>query len=407
MKVLLVNDNALPTAGAEILALTLRDGLRRRGHNARLFTSSARPIEANSPADYECFGTTSSFRTLLQTLNPWAFWRLRHVLAEFRPDVVHVLMFLTQLSPLILPLLKEVPSIFHVQWYRPICPVGTKMLPDGRACQKRAGWVCYRSRCLPARDWLLLMLQMKLWRRWRHSFDLIVANSEAVRQRLTADGIESVEVMWNGVSVRPPRPALAWPPTVAFAGQMARTKGVDVLLSAFVRVVREIPEARLLLAGDGPEREALARLILQLGLSSSTSALGHLPHSELERHFAPAWVQAVPSRWAEPFGLVAAEAMMRGTAVVASNSGGLAEIVRDGRTGFLVPPGDSDRLAEALLRLLRDRELAEKMGRAGREVALSQFSEDCCVEGFLLSYERLLALESNHRSRRSLSHAAW
>ncbi|MCS6859687.1 MAG: glycosyltransferase family 4 protein [Abditibacteriales bacterium] len=355
MKILLVNDYATLTGGAELMVAMLRDGLRQRGHDARLFASSARPLSAPSIADYECFGTTSRFRTLLQTLNPWACWRLRRVLAEFQPDVVHVSLFLTQLSPLILPLLREVPSLYHVLWYRPICPLGTKTLPDGTPCRSQAGVVCYRQRCLPLRDWVPLMLQMKLWRRWRHAFNLIVATSHAVKRCLIAEDIQPVEVVWGGVAVQPPRPPLAFPPTVAFAARLVWEKGADVLLQAFAKVVKGIPEARLLIAGDGPERERLQSMITDWGLSAQVSLLGHLSRADVERHFATAWVQVVPSRWAEPFGLVAAEAMMRGTAVIASSSGGLAEIVRDGQTGFLVPPGNAAALAEALARLLRVR----------------------------------------------------
>lgn len=390
MKILLVNDYATPTGGAELMMLALRDGLRQRGHDARLFASCVQRDASGSLADYECFGTTSSFRTLLQTANPWAFRQLDRVLAEFQPDVVHVRIFLTQLSPLILPLLKDRPSLYHVAWYRPICPLGTKLLPDGTSCQKEAGAVCYRNHCLPLRDWLPLMLQMKLWRHWLDAFNLIVANSEAVKRRLIAEGIEPIEVVWNGIPIRLPRPPLSSPPTVAFAGRLVWEKGVDVLLQAFAKVVSQIPEARLLLAGDGPERDAIASLIAELELQGSVSLLGHLSRPEMEHHFATAWVQVVPSRWAEPFGIVAAEAMMRGTAVIASSSGGLTEIVQDGKTGFLVLPEDANALTEALLHLLQNRDLAEQMGKAGRKIALTHFSEGIFVEKFICLYQHLL-----------------
>lgn len=389
MKILLVNDYATPTGGAELLTLSLRDELRRRGHDARLFASSARPGAGGGPADYECFGTTSRFRTLLQTANPWAFQKLRRALAEFRPDVVHVTMFLTQLSPLILPPLKGVPSLYSVVWYRPVCPTGTKMLPGGGACRKPAGVVCYREGCLPLRDWPPLMLQMNLWRRWRGAFDLIVANSETTKRRLLAEGVGPVEVVLNGVPLRAPRPPLSAPPTVVFSGRLVREKGVGVLLRAFAEVVAQLPEARLVIAGDGPERARVVGLINELRLSASVSMLGHLPRPELERRFAAAWVQAVPSLWAEPFGLVAAEAMMRGTAVVASDSGGLTEIVGRGETGLLVPPGDAGALAAALLLLLRDRRTAERMGAAGREDALARFSEGTYADKFVRLYQKL------------------
>jgi hypothetical protein len=119
-----------------------------------VFATHVRLSGGESFADYECFGTTSRFRTLLQTFNPWAFAGLRRVLAEFRPDVVHVRMFLTQLSPLILPLLRDLRSLYHVIWYRPVCPLRTKVLPDGTACHDPAGIACSRHRCLPLRDWV-------------------------------------------------------------------------------------------------------------------------------------------------------------------------------------------------------------------------------------------------------------
>jgi glycosyltransferase involved in cell wall biosynthesis len=393
MKILLVNDYATPTGGAELVTLGLREGLRKEGHDARVFSSSARPSLGASFADYECVGTTSRWRTLLQVANPWAFTRLRRVLAEFQPDVVHVKMFLTQLSPLILPLLRDVPCLYHVVWYRPICPLGTKTLPDGTACQTPAGVVCYRNHCLPLRDWFPLMLQMKLWRRWRYVFNLVVANSEATRRHLVAEGIEPVKVVWNGVPIQLPRSPLSPPPTAVFAGRLIREKGVDVLLHAFVKVAARIPEARLLVIGDGPEKDTLGELIGKLGLVPNVSMPGHLSRSEMERHCARAWVQVAPSRWAEPFGMVAAEAMMRGTAVVASNVGGLPEIVQHGDTGLLVPPGDVDALAQALLQLLCNREVVEQMGRAGREIALARFSEASYVDRFVRFYQVLCEKE--------------
>ncbi|MEO1069005.1 MAG: glycosyltransferase family 4 protein, partial [Cyanobacteria bacterium J06638_6] len=193
-----------------------------------------------------------------------------------------------------------------------------------------------------------------------------------------------------GVPERPARPSLASPPTVVFAGRLVWEKGIDVLVRAFVQVKAHCPEAQLMIAGDGPERDRINHQIEQLGLSESITLPGHLPRSEMEEHFNQAWVQVVPSRWAEPFGMVAAEGMMRGTAVVASASGGLLEVVQNGETGLLVPPGAVDALAQALLTILGDRALAEKMGQAGRKIALARYSEAVFVDQFIHQYETLL-----------------
>lgn len=228
MKILLITDYATPTGGAEILTIALRDGLRSRGHDARIFASSARPLKAQSQADYHCFGTTSSFRTLLQTANFWAFGKLKQILTEFQPDVVHVTIFLTQLSPLILPLLQNIPSLYYAVWYRSMCPTGTKILPNGTACQVKMGMPCYQNHCLPLWDWLPLMLQMKLWQRWSSAFNLFVAPSQAVKQHLIEAGINSVEIVWHGTPIQPQRPPLTSPPTVAFAGRMVKEKGSNL-----------------------------------------------------------------------------------------------------------------------------------------------------------------------------------
>lgn len=387
MRILILNDYASSFGGAEALTRRLRDGLRGRGHEARLFSTAVRSPRGDLFADDTCRGTASGFRTALQSWNPWARARLRRVLREFRPDVVHVRMFLTQLSPSILPLLRGVPSLYHASWYRAVCPLGTKVLPDESECREPAGLPCLRHGCLPVQDWVPLMAQTALWRRWRGVFGAVVANSEACRRLLVADGMAPVQVIHNGVPVVAARPPLAGPPTLAVAGRLVRQKGIDVLLRAFAMVRARVPGARLLVAGEGPERAALERLTLELGIASAVSMLGY--QADLGSALAGAWVQAVPSRWSESFGLVAAEAMMRGTAVVASRTGGLPEIVQDGETGRLVPPGDPAALAEALVELLQDRGRAESLGKRGRERALAAFDEAAWIERFVALYESL------------------
>jgi glycosyltransferase involved in cell wall biosynthesis len=393
MRVLLVNDYGTIHGGAEIATVMLRDGLRRRGHESMLFTSSARPLDIPSMADIECRGTISRYRTLLQTANPSAWRQLRRVLAQYRPDIVHVGMFLTQLSPLILPLLRDVPSVYQIHWLRPICPTGSKILPDSTPCRDRFGLACYRSGCLPLRDWVPLMGQMRLWWHWRSSFAAMVANSEATRTSLLAAGLEDVSVIPCAVASRPRRPPLGAVPTALFCGRLVREKGVHVLLQSWGEVVRQISNVRLLIAGDGPERKQLESMA-----PPGTTFLGHLACEELERVAGQAWVQVVPSIWQEGFGLAAAEAMARGTAVIASRTGGLPELVRASETtsatGRLVAPNDRSELAASLIETLGDRALCERLGDAGHAVACERFSEEAHVESFLALYRRLIAARS-------------
>jgi glycosyltransferase involved in cell wall biosynthesis len=163
-----------------------------------------------------------------------------------------------------------------------------------------------------------------------------------------------------------------------------------VLLRATARVVRQQPNVQLVIAGDGRDRPRLEGLVREYGLHDHLTMCGHLARPELNERLCTAWVQAVPSRYLEPFSNVLAEAMMRGTAVVATATGGSPEIVRDAVTGCLVPPGQAEALADRLLRLVADRELAERMGAAGRETALAEYTLDRMIDRFEDAYARML-----------------
>jgi glycosyltransferase involved in cell wall biosynthesis len=391
MKVLLVNDYGSPDGGAEIAMLQLRDVLRARGHEALLFASSARRADGATSADVECFGTTSRYRTLVQSANPAAWRGLRRTLESFAPDVVHVGLCLTQLSPLILPLLRGRPSVYHAHWLRAICPTGSKLLPDGAHCTQHAGVACARSGCVPFRDWAPMLGQMTLWNQWRDAFTRVVANSHATRAALEAEGFDDVSVIPCGVARQTRIDERATAPTVLFAGRLARQKGIHVLLDAWRAVVQAIPHARLLVAGDGPDRAALER-----DAPAGVTFMGHLTSVELGRAADSAWVQVVPSIGFEGFGLAAVEAMMRGIAVVATRTGGLAEVVNDGVTGALVPPNDVSSLAGAITTLLRDRPACERMGTRGQARAEASFSADAYVDGFITLYETMLGDAAVH-----------
>jgi glycosyltransferase involved in cell wall biosynthesis len=386
MKVLLVNDYATPDGGAEVQVQLLRTALRARGHDVRLFASSAGGPQPGAAEDL-CFGATSALRTPLQAANPSALLRLRRVLSRFEPDIVHVRLFLTQLSPLILAPLRTVPSIWHVVWYQAICPRGTLLMPDGRDCDHRAGIGCTRS--LRAGAWAPAMLQRALLRGRLDAFTRTITVSEASRARLAARGVEVAGVLRNGVEERPARPPLSDPPTVAFAGRLVPEKGADLLLRAFAAL--DVPDARLIVAGDGPARSRLAALARELGVAGRVELSGALDRGALEQRLSSAWVQAMPGRWVEPFGNAGAEALMRGTALVATTPGGAAELVEESGAGATVQRGDVPALTAALAARLSDRGRSEAEGACGRSWALAHLRFEDYVERVEALYRDVIA----------------
>ena len=389
VRILLLNDHATPTGGAELIVLSLREQLRARGHDARILASTARPHGGESEADYHCLGITGQARGVTQVWNLSARRVLRRVLREFDPDVAHVRLFLSQLSPSILEPLRNRPAVFHAAWYRSICPLGTKLLPNGESCTQPVGKACLSNRCVPPYALPSVIVQSSLWRRRRGVFDAVIANSDATRRRLTEAGINVTHTIWNGVADVGERAPLGEAPLVLFAGRLVREKGADILLEAFAEVVERVPEARLVIVGSGPEAARLDRLVDEHALRAFVTLRGFLPRAQLDELARDAWVQVVPSRWEEPFGTVAAEGMMRGTPVVVSRTGGLAEFVTDRETGRQVPPSDPRALADAIAELLLDRAENDRLGRNARAFALARLNLDGFTDRFEALYGSL------------------
>jgi glycogen(starch) synthase len=127
------------------------------------------------------------------------------------------------------------------------------------------------------------------------------------------------------------------------------------LLRALAQARGQGAEARLRVVGDGPLRPALERLAVELGLGDLVEFTGWLPLHRVEAQLADAWALVAPSLWAEPLGLTALEAVVRGLPVIASATGGLAETVEPGVSGLLFPNGDTEALAACLVEIASGR----------------------------------------------------
>jgi glycosyltransferase involved in cell wall biosynthesis len=175
--------------------------------------------------------------------------------------------------------------------------------------------------------------------------------------------------------------------------QLFPRKGIRFLLRAVAMLRADFPDIRVVIAGDGFERAGLEKLAKDLEIDDCTEFLGWVPNADLPRFYRAATVSVIPSL-EEGFGIPAAEAMGCELPVVASDAGGLPEVVDDGVTGYVVPKGDAEAIAHALRTLLEDPDLARKMGVAGRRRALERFSWELTAKEIEAVYESLEPKES-------------
>jgi glycosyltransferase involved in cell wall biosynthesis/peptidoglycan/xylan/chitin deacetylase (PgdA/CDA1 family) len=220
----------------------------------------------------------------------------------------------------------------------------------------------------------------------------VVANSHAAAQRLRVEGVEhgKILVIPNGIDTRifEPHRYSSTPRHIMMIACLREEKRIDVLVRSMPRILERYPDARLTLAGDGTCREELATLVRQLGVGERVTFLGH--RDDVPALLQDADVFVLPSR-SEAFPNSVMEAMAAGVPVIASNVGGIPELVRDQVTGRLVPPGDVDALSNALLTLLGNPQQAEEFGRAGRRVIEQTYSFDRMVDQFQTLYDTELS----------------
>ena len=214
-----------------------------------------------------------------------------------------------------------------------------------------------------------------------------VAISESTREDLIGRGLaaEDVTVIPNGIDLEfyAPDPEVApfAVPTVLFMGRVKRYKRVDLVLRALARIREGGCEARLLVAGRGDHLEAMTNLAGRLGVADAVEFLGFVSEERKRELLRRSWVHVLTSP-KEGWGISNLEAAACGTPTVASDSPGLRESVVHGRTGYLVPHGDVEILADRLRQLLEDGPEREVMGELARDFA-ARFSWDATAERML------------------------
>ncbi len=222
--------------------------------------------------------------------------------------------------------------------------------------------------------------------------DLLRTISDFLRRRVTevAPGVPCVvfptytdfELFLQDVEKLPEDPLK----TVIYAGVLSPLKGVSCLIRAMSRVVAEEPRAHLTLIGDGPLRARLEQEAATAGLNERAHFLGPLSQIELRHRLHEASLLVLPSL-SEGLGRVVLEAMACGLPVVASNVGGIPDLLNDGSTGFLVPPADEEALAERILWILRHGDAARRMGERGRQFVRDRFSTKRYIEGYAALFD--------------------
>ncbi|MGC2465490.1 MAG: glycosyltransferase family 4 protein, partial [Candidatus Acidiferrum sp.] len=323
-------------------------------------------------------------------------------------DVVHVAG--PALAPMFLGFLARKPVVVEHHGYQAICPNGLLFhRPDDTVCPGHFVGRNYGecARCLgqessTLRSWaaLLLMFPRRFFAR-HASANLAVSNHSLKRCALPRSS-----VVYHGIEdpleSRPPKsePSISSSRICfAYVGRLVSEKGIGVFLEASRLLREEGHSFDVRLIGDGPERSKLEAIIARDHMESSVQVTGFLTGAAFAEALREVRVVVMPSVWEETAGLAAMEQMMRGRLVIASDIGGLGEIVGD--AGLKYSPGDAAALAGAMRNVLRQPSLVNSFGKLARERALDLFVRERMIVEHARVYRGLCgwpALPSGGRS---------
>jgi glycosyltransferase involved in cell wall biosynthesis len=424
MKVLFAVHQFFPEhhAGTEVLTFALARGLKARGHRtAVLAARRSTPVTELSPGEVEDYlvqdvpvrrigrpqeSSTRSFR--LNYDNPVMAARMKEYIREFRPDVVHF-MHLQGISASVIPVVKRLglPALYTATDFWAVCPVVDLRRHDGAMCEgpdiahcpkcvaSRMSGSRFRTaalrtpgtglriagalartplakRVLPLRQLQELEERPEYIRRQINSLDRVIAPSRLARDLLVRNGIDPalVEVRHYGLDTSKIEAASRSGDgssglRIGFIGTLGPHKGCDLLVRAFRRLAGV--DATLAVYGE-PQGFDTFRVELERMAAGDRRIefRGSFPPEQIGEVLAGLDVLAVPSRWYENTPLVVYAAMAAGVPVVATDLGGLSEVIEHGKNGLLFELEDVDGLANSLRRLYEEPELLERL-RSGIE----------------------------------------
>ena len=352
--------------GVEVLSGQFVRALQNQGHEIVVFSSRGRP---DLPDRMDFFGIPvhrfSFAKALLKrdlNLIKTIRNRTNEFQADFQPDLIHLNFSApSAFFPLFVPKAPRLPCLETIHSF--LAPATGQ---DG-----------LHARILSSVDWVVGVSDAML-RDARRLVPEITPRSSVIYNALEMHNLEPAPLSFDS-------------PRILFAGRLVLEKGVDVAIDAFAAITNRFPNARLVIAGDGPIRENLEQRAVDLGIKTRVEFIGWVDPEKMPALINSSTIVVMPSRWEEPFGLVALQAAQMARPIVATRVGGLPEVVLQEQTGLLVEKDDTTGVANAIALLLDHPETGVQMGAAGRKRVQESFTMDRLVDEYQSLYQNLTA----------------
>ena len=369
MKILQVNKFLYPHGGAETYLLNLSKLLEQNGHEVIYFSQD---ISKNMPCAQKKYFLSNleldkfHWKSLLRLSRIfWSFEasaKIKKLIEDEKPDLVHIHNIYHQISPSILPVIKKagIPIIMTAHDYKLIRP-DYILRADGKKVKPKDSTLVQ----------LLLSAEFyfhRIIKIYSRNIKLFLTPSKFLKDKLIEKGYSPVEAVPLFIDLEnyPELPKNTDNPYIVFFGRLHESKGADVLIKAMGKIHDK--KIKLKIAGAGPEETNLKSLANELKLTERIEFLGHKNKEELIQIIGKSLFAVVPSRFHETFGLSVLESFACGRPVIATRAGAVPELIND-KNGVLFEVDNAEELSLAIDKLLADKNLLDKMSLEAKTTA--------------------------------------
>jgi glycosyltransferase involved in cell wall biosynthesis len=399
MRILQIHKHHHFLGGAEKYYLDLSNLLDKNGHKVANFSMKS---TNNIASPWEKFFVKNiSFQDIKPVDVPRIFARmlfsveaknkLGNLLDEFKADIAHIHNIYYHISPSILHELKKrkIPVVYSVHDYHLLTPNIT-FFHKGKICEITTNRNYYKAifhKCVADSFFASVPSSLSLTLHdifgiYRKNVDIFIAPSKFMKKKLTENGFNSGKIshLPYFVDSKDYKAKDSTRSYVLYLGRLYEHKGVQTL----IETAHNLPNIKFKIAGDGPQEQKLKNLVNSKGLLN-IDFLGRVEKERLKRIISEAAFCITPSLWYENMPYSILESLSAGKPVIASKIGGIPEIVKDKQNGLLFKPGNSEELAEKIIRLWKETHLVETMGRNAIETIQKNYNPED-------HYKKLLAL---------------
>lgn len=400
MRILLVNKFHYLRGGSEKYYFELAQLLKSKGHTVGFFSMKHEENITTGDAEYfveEIDLNTGSKLKALDVIYSQENKRLMaKALEEFKPDIVHINNFQRQLSASIIDAIKEknIPIVMTAHDLNPICPASI-MLYNGEVCDDciTKGYAqCIKKKCVKGSTLksTLGVMEKKYYdiHKVFRKIDCIISPSEFIKNQLVNGKLKYSEIvtLHNFVN-ESVRNEYVLGDYAFYLGRLSKEKGILNLIEA----IGDIPNAKLLIAGDGPERERIEAYISEHKLDGRITLLGYQNQDSIHKYITNSRFVVIPSICNENCPYSVLEAMEIGKPIVASRIGGIPELIADGENGYLYKADDINELKEKLMLMLDNDDKVNRFAQKSRELYESYYSPDSYYIELIKIYNKVMS----------------